>query len=160
LALPVVTGVGPGPAAPVTFTVDGGTATPADPSAPPTGVTSPDAPLAPGTTLTVTTDGDDALLDLVLGETTLQVRCGRDHWAEGVLGTGPGRSRGARGLPPGRPTPVVCRGGWTTADTFEADLVLVETPHRLRLTATGSSLRSAWSTVPLGGSRLEAHLPW
>ncbi len=158
LALPVVTDTGNGPGVLVTFTVQG---VPPDSYAGPTPVlvTSPNEPLAPGASLTVTPHGDDSLLDLVLGDVELQVPCGRAHWAEGRLGEGAGASRGVRGLLPTQPTPVVCRGGWTTADTFEADLVLIETPHRIRLTGKGSVLRAAWNCVPLAGSRLEAHLP-
>ena len=49
-----------------------------------------------------------------------------------------GVSRGFRRAAPSEPTPVVCRGGWTGRDTFEADLVLIETPHRIRLRGNGS----------------------
>ncbi|MEO3938827.1 serine hydrolase [Dermatophilaceae bacterium Soc4.6] len=170
LALPVVTGTleaAAAPRQPVTFTVEPGPTGPyASPI--PAGSWSPDGPLAPGASLTVSPGAPDApdapdgdtLLDLVLGDVTLRVPCGRGRWAEGRLGSAPGVARGPRALSPMPPTPVVCRGGWTTAETFEADLVLIETPHRIRLTGTGSVLQATWNVAPLAGRRLEAHLPW
>jgi CubicO group peptidase (beta-lactamase class C family) len=118
-----------------------------------------DQPLAPGTQLTVTRDGADHLLTLRLPSAELAVVCGHDRWAEGLLGERAGVSRGFRGAPPAEPTPVVCRGGWTGPDTFEADLVLIETPHRIRLRGNGSRLEAWWNAPPLNGAALEAHLP-
>ncbi len=156
LALPTVDAGGSGdrgPAGDVTFTVapDG----PADAA----------APFAAGTTLTVGADdgSGDRLLVLELpsgagGPNRIEVPCGRDRWVEGRL-SGPGTARYARGVPSGEPTPVVCRGGWTDPETFEADLVLIETPHRIRLDGKGSRLEATWNWAPLAGARLEAHLP-
>lgn len=162
LALPIVVPEMDGGRTPVTFTAPGTTdAAYAGPS-PVLSVTA-DAPLAAGATVTVRPDGVDTVLDIAIGDVRLTVPCGRDHWAEGRLGEHAGASRGSRGMPPMQPTPVVCRGGWTSADTFEADLVLIETPHRIRLLGKevgGSAvLESAWNAVPLNGARLEAHLP-
>ena len=85
------------------------------------------------------------------------VPCGVHRWAEGRLGAG-GVSRGFRRAAPSEPTPVVCRGGWTGRDTFEADLVLIETPHRIRLRATvlASRRRGTGHPCPV---RPQAHLP-
>jgi hypothetical protein len=44
---------------------------------------------------------------------------------------------------------VVSRGGWTGSNSFEADVVLIETPHRIRLRANGPRLDARWNTVPL-----------
>lgn len=167
LALPVVAPAVDGPGEAMTFVVP----------SPQEGPTSPypghtlalrsgvEAPLGSGASLIVTPDGADSVLELTLPDgAALSIPCGRDHWAEGTLGATAGVSRGARGMPPMTPTPVVCRGGWTAADIFEADLVLIETPHRIRLLGKGTGasalLESAWNAVPLHGTRLEAHLPW
>jgi hypothetical protein len=53
----------------------------------------------------------------------------------------------------------VARGGWTGPDTFEADLVLIETPHRIRLRGNGTGLASHWNAAPLSGVALESQLP-
>ena len=127
LALPVVEPRHDGPAEPRRFVVE---------------ERGPDQPLAPGAELTVTPDGADHLLGLRLATAELAVVCGHDRWVEGLLGRGTGISRGSRGAPPVDPTPVVCRGGWTGPDTFEADLVLIETPHRIRLRGNGSRLEA------------------
>ncbi len=167
LALPVVAPSVDGPRETRTFAVPSPNDGQASPYAGRTLAfpTAAEAPLASGASLTVTPDGADSLLEITLPDgVVLSVPCGRDHWAEGALGAAAGMSRGAQGMPPMTPTPVVCRGGWTSADTFEADLVLIETPHRIRLLGKGVAnspiLESAWNTVPLTGARLEAHLPW
>jgi len=93
----------------------------------------PDQPLRRGTDLTVSRDGSDHLLTFGRSPRVLAVPCGRDRWVES-------RARGV---------PVVSRGGWTGSDSFEADVVLIETPHRIRLRANGSRLDARWNTVPL-----------
>ena len=107
----------------------------------------------------MTPDGPDALLTVGLAHRGLRLAfgCGRHRWAEGTL-SGPGADRQARGIPAGQPTPVVCRGGWTGPDVFEADLVLIETPHRIRLTGNGTRLVARWNAPPLTGAALEAQL--
>ena len=145
LALPVVEAGHDGPDGPRRFVVDERGA---------------DQPLAPGTELTVTRDGSDHLLRLRLPSAELAVVCGHDRWTEGLLGQASGVSRGSRGAPPVGPTPVVCRGGWIGPDTFEADLVLIETPHRIRMRGNGSRLEASWNAPPLSGASLDVHLPW
>ena len=103
----------------------------------------PEQPLPAGTELTMAPEGGGYLLTIALPRTTVAVPCGRDHWAATEV----------RGLP------VVARGGWTGPHTFEADLVLIETPHRIRLRGKGSRLQAAWNAPPLSSSSLEAHLP-
>jgi CubicO group peptidase (beta-lactamase class C family) len=144
LALPVVASSVDGPEAPVRFVVEEAAA---------------DHPFPPGSALTVTRDGGDHLLTLSLPSGELVFPCGRGRWAEGLLGQGAGLSRGARGAPPSEPTPVVCRGGWTGANTFDADLVLIETPHRIRMHGNGSRLEARWNSPPLSSPALEAHVP-
>ncbi|MFD6309845.1 hypothetical protein [Streptomyces nigra] len=55
--------------------------------------------------------------------------------------------------------PVVASGAWQGSN-FLADLVLVTTPHHVRLMVDGGAGRATavWSTVPLTGPRLELHL--
>ncbi|MFF4089114.1 serine hydrolase domain-containing protein [Streptomyces nigra] len=55
--------------------------------------------------------------------------------------------------------PVVASGAWQGSN-FLADLVLVTTPHHVRLMVDGGAgtATAVWSTVPLTGPRLELHL--
>ncbi len=62
----------------------------------------------------------------------------------------------------GAPVPVAASGGWVDADTFRAEVVFLETPHRLDLTCSvGSGQASvSWRTTPLDGGRLQTlHRP-
>jgi CubicO group peptidase (beta-lactamase class C family) len=144
LALPVVTPTEVGPEAAVRFVVEEAAA---------------DSPVPAGSALTVARDGANHRLTLTLPTVEVEFPCGRESWVEGLLGQGSGVSREARGAAASEPTPVVCRGGWTDPDTFEADLVLIETPHRIRLRGKGYGLAASWNWPPLTGARLEAHLP-
>ena len=49
------------------------------------------------------------------------------------------------------PAPVAVSGGWDDAGTLRAEVVFLETPHRLRLTVrlADRTFDAAWSTVPL-----------
>ncbi|MGI8716713.1 MAG: serine hydrolase domain-containing protein [Lapillicoccus sp.] len=145
LALPVVEGALVGPADEMSFDVQEG---------------GEQAPLAPGTIVEVRAAGVEGWeLTIVTGDSRLTLACGHTSWAESALGTAAGPSRGPRGTEPREPTPVVVRGGWTTADTFEGDIVLIETPHRIRFSCKGARAEATWNAVPLSGARLEAHLP-
>lgn len=95
--------------------------------------TADDQPLTRGMDLTVSSDGSDYLLTFGRASTELVVPCGREQWVESC----------PRGVP------VVSRGGWTGPSTFEADVVLIETPHRIRLSGKGTRLDAPWNTVPL-----------
>ena len=98
------------------------------------------APLAAGARVEIRPTGEDGwTITVVSGESRLVFGCGHHSWVETA--------------------PVVARGGWTDADTFEADLVLIETPHRVRLRCTAGHAQSSWNAPPLSGVRLEAHLP-
>lgn len=144
LALPVVTPTQAEPQAAVRFVVEDA---------------AEDSPFPVGTALTVAPDGTDHRLTLTLPRLEVEFGCGRDRWVEGRLGQGSGVSRGARGAAGSGPTPVVCRGGWTGVGTFDADLVLIETPHRIRLHGNGPRLDASWNSPPLSSAALEAHLP-
>jgi CubicO group peptidase (beta-lactamase class C family) len=144
LALPVVTPTEVGPEAGVRFVVE---------------EAAEDSPIPAGSALTVARDGANHRLTLTLRRVEVEFPCGRESWVEGLLGEGSGVSRGARGAAASAPTPVVCRGGWTGSETFDADLVLIETPHRMRLHGKGSRLVAWWNSPPLSSAALEAHLP-
>lgn len=146
LALPVVAPMDDGPPSQVTFTV----AASDDDTSP---------PLVPGATVTVTPDALNWVITIDSAPQSLHLTlvCARDRWAEGTL-PGPGADRRAGGIPSPGPTPVVCRGGWTGPGTFEADVVLIETPHRIRLRGNGTHLTARWNAPPLTGSRLETQV--
>ena len=98
------------------------------------------APLAAGTRIEIRPAGGDGwTITLVSGESRLVFGCGHHSWVESA--------------------PVVARGGWTAPDTFEADLVLIELPHRIRLRCTDGRAEASWNAPPLSRPRLEAHLP-
>ena len=50
-------------------------------------------------------------------------------------------------------------GGWTGPDTFTADLLFLETPHRLSLTCSlrDRGLDGRWHTAALRGESLRSH---
>ncbi|GAA1894630.1 serine hydrolase domain-containing protein [Lapillicoccus jejuensis] len=133
LALPVV-----GPVLP-----PGGTSYEASYVAPDAG---PLAPFAEGTRLTASADGARLRLLLELpaeqgaGAAALSLLCPGDTWGDGPAG-------------------LLVRGGRTDAETVEVDLVLAETPHRIRLVGKGTGeLAGAWNVTPLAGARLLAHV--
>lgn len=53
--------------------------------------------------------------------------------------------------------PVVAAGAWQ-GDSFVADLFVITSPHRVRLTVDGGMATATWSTVPLTGPNLVLHL--
>jgi len=143
LALPVVVGSLDGPDEATFVVQDGGD----------------QAPLAPGTTIQVRAAGDDGWdITIDTGEAGLTLRCGHDSWEESNVAPAAGRLDGPRGHEKRGGTPVVARGARTAADTFEADLVLIELPHRIRLSCKDGRARATWNAVPLSGARIEAHL--
>jgi CubicO group peptidase (beta-lactamase class C family) len=94
-------------------------------------------------------DGTTVVVDPVAGgwhlrfDPLLQVEVGHGEWRESS--------------PLGRP--VVAAGAWQ-GHTFVADLYVITTPHRVRLTVdaeTGTAV-AAWNIVPLTGPGLELHL--
>lgn len=89
-------------------------------------------------------DGDGWSLALVEPGSRLVARVGTDGWA----------TSDASG--PDGPVPLAVAGAWTTPDTLRADVVFLETPHRLVVTCTLSSrtFTAAWATNPLGAEPL------
>jgi CubicO group peptidase (beta-lactamase class C family) len=100
-----------------------------------------DSPALPGVT-TMTVEPVDGGWRVRLGP-SLEVAVGHGAWRESA--------------PLGRP--VVATGGWQD-DRFVADLYVITSPHRVRLTAdTGTGTATAtWSGVPLTGPDLTLHL--
>ncbi len=118
-----------------------------------------EAPFPAGTTVRVMADGDSAwTVSIGMGERSMTFGCGHDSWLETVLAPVRGVTDRDAGSDPDGGTAVLARGGWTTPDTFEADLVPIELPHRIRLSCTGGRATARWNFVPLGGARLGRHL--
>ena len=92
------------------------------------------------TSIEVVRDGEDWRLTLVEGEQRFSSIVGNGRW---VCDDGPG-------------VPIAVSGGWTDPDTFRADVLFIETPHRLHLTASVGSgtFAAAWAITPLHQSRL------
>ncbi|WP_374970298.1 serine hydrolase domain-containing protein [Terrabacter sp. BE26] len=91
--------------------------------------------------VSVTRDGAGHVLGLERRGEWLRVPVGRGRWREGELVAG------------GATVPVVASGGWVDEDVFRAEVIAIESPHRLRVEAR---LRSGdadltWRMVPLTG---------
>jgi hypothetical protein len=52
---------------------------------------------------------------------------------------------------------VVASAAWQS-NTFIADLYVITTPHRVRLTIHSDTATTTWNTVPLTGPDLTLHL--
>lgn len=54
--------------------------------------------------------------------------------------------------------PTAVSGGWTDADTLEAEVVFLETPHRLAVTCSlpDRTCTARWRTQPLHARPLRA----
>ncbi len=90
------------------------------------------------TAVSVRRDGPGHVLGLERLGRWLEVRVGEGEWLESVLEA------------EGQSLPVVASGGWTQEDVFEAEVLVIETPHRFRVEA---HLRSgdadlAWREEP------------
>jgi len=90
--------------------------------------------------VTPVADGSGWSLTLGDADHTLVIGCGDGQWQRTVAPAGPGRV-----------LVVEAQGRWPDPDTFLAELVLVQCPHRLTVTFHPSTGRSAarWRTVPL-----------
>ena len=90
---------------------------------------------------TIRRDGSGWVIDLRREEQVMPVRVGSGEWTASTLTSS------------GFDLPVVARGGWQDADTFVADVVVIETPHRFRVEgrrSTGEVLLR-WRLMPLNG---------
>ncbi|WP_030463680.1 serine hydrolase [Kitasatospora sp. NRRL B-11411] len=128
----------------------------------------PDSALPDGTPVRVDPAADGTGWQLRLGPLPGPIPGpGTGTGSDTATGTGTGTGTGIslavghrdrrESAPLGRP--VVASGAWQ-GDTFTADLHLVTTPHRVRLSvdAAAGTATAVWSTVPLTGPRLELHL--
>ena len=96
------------------------------------------------TAVSVTRDGPEHVLGLNRrGEWLRRARRARDCGAR------------ARWSPGERRLPVVSSGGWVDEDTFRAEVIAIESPHRFRVEARlrSSDADLTWRMVPLTGSR-------
>ena len=62
----------------------------------------------------------------------------------------------------GATVPVAASGGWLDDRTLRAEIIFLETPHRMDITCSlpGRTAAAAWRLPPLGGGRLHAlHCP-
>ncbi len=93
------------------------------------------------TAVSVTRDGPEHVLGLRRGGEWVRMPVGRGRWREGVMVAG------------GATLPVVASGGWVNEDTFRAEVIAIETPHRFRVEARlrGGDADLTWRMVPLTG---------
>ncbi|WP_076264113.1 serine hydrolase domain-containing protein [Intrasporangium flavum] len=75
----------------------------------------------------------------------------RDHWLTVPVASGGWRESELVGG--GATLPVVASGGWVDEDTFRAEVIAIETPHRFRVEARlrGGDADLTWRMVPLTG---------
>jgi hypothetical protein len=104
--------------------------------------------------------------------TCVQVHRDREHWQltfverhvafNATVGTGGWRTN-LRETDHGRTgVPVAVSGGWTEQDMFRAEIIFLETPHRLELTCSldTGTFQAGWRTVPLRPGHLtELRMP-
>ncbi|HEY6665838.1 MAG TPA: serine hydrolase, partial [Propionibacteriaceae bacterium] len=91
-------------------------------------------------------------LTLVEGAVAFSAAVGTEGWHTNLLETHP-RSTGV---------PLAVSGGWTDEDTFAAEVIFLETPHRLELSCSLATrtFQANWETVPLRAGRLfELRMP-
>lgn len=90
---------------------------------------------------TIRRDGSSWVVDLRRDEHVLTVHVGAGEWAASTLTSG------------GYDLPVVASGGWRDGDTFVADVVVIETPHRFEVLGRRSTgeARLRWRLMPLNG---------
>ena len=93
-------------------------------------------------------DGELWQLTLLEGDGAFGATVGTGGWRTNLTETDHGRTG----------VPLAVSGGWTDEDTFGAEVIFLETPHRLGLTcslAHGTFL-ATWRTVPLRAGLLSA----
>jgi hypothetical protein len=97
-------------------------------------------------------EGDGWRLTLAEDADLLSAPVGTGDWCTNLTETDHG----------GTGVPLAVSGGWSDEETFAAEVIFLETPHRLKLTCTLSdaTFRADWETVPLRAGRLsELRMP-
>ena len=94
------------------------------------------------TGVSVRRDGSGHLLRLRRGGDWLELRVGDGEWLESVLELADLR------------LPVAASGGWVSGDEFVAEVFVIETPHRFRVTAHlgAGDVNLTWRARPLPGA--------
>jgi hypothetical protein len=97
-------------------------------------------------------DGERWQLTFVEGDDAFSATVGAGAWHTNLTETG----HGSTGVP------LAISGGWTDNETFRAEIIFLETPHRLELTCSlrAGTFQAHWRTVPLRAGRLsELRMP-
>jgi CubicO group peptidase (beta-lactamase class C family) len=86
-------------------------------------------------------DGELWQLTFVEGDAAFGATVGVAGWRTNLSETDHGKTG----------VPLAISGGWTDEDTFRAEVIFLETPHRLGLTCSlaDGTFRASWRTVPL-----------
>ncbi|HLT59701.1 MAG TPA: hypothetical protein VK020_00820, partial [Microlunatus sp.] len=110
----------------------------------------PDAEVNPGASVPLAESVPVAAVGLAAGESGWQLTLSTEDDAVTVP-VGLGEWAVAAGTPP-----VAGSGGWVDEDTFRADVIMLETPHRFQVTCSlrDRTATAAWRTVPLHKSAL------
>jgi hypothetical protein len=87
-------------------------------------------------------------LTFIEGDAAFGATVGVAGWRTNLTETG----HGTTGVP------LAISGGWTDEDTFRAEVIFLETPHRLGLTCSlaNGRFQASWRTVPLRAGPLSA----
>jgi CubicO group peptidase (beta-lactamase class C family) len=97
-------------------------------------------------------DGEGWQLTLLEGEVALEATVGTGSWQTNLTETQNGRTG----------VPVAVSGGWIDDETFGAEIIFLETPHKLELTCSlgTRTFQARWQTVPLrAGALSELRMP-
>jgi CubicO group peptidase (beta-lactamase class C family) len=105
---------------------------PAQPSTAVVAATAGASALPPGTSVVIDPVDDGWRVDFNTGQSAFSVAVGRGTWRESA--------------PLGRP--VVAAGGWR-GDAFVADIYVITSPSRVRLTVAGPRAEATWNIAPL-----------
>jgi CubicO group peptidase (beta-lactamase class C family) len=91
-------------------------------------------------------DDDRWRLSLYEDEVEISAVVGFGEWQTNLIETDGGESG----------VPIAVSGGWTDEDTFRADVIFLETPHRLEVSCSvsGSVFEASWVTVALRSGHL------
>jgi hypothetical protein len=97
-------------------------------------------------------EGESWQLVLVEGEVALEATVGTGSWQTNLTET----QDGSTGVP------VAVSGGWIDDDTFGAEIIFLETPHKLELSCSlgARTFQARWQTIPLrAGGLSELRMP-